>query len=80
MWLGKISITTVLADYLNCTNWVAGVKKILIMDASKSCMRMAQRGIVIFLCGAYIYIFLHGFRIELKLSPGVSASGEFNLL
>lgn len=30
--------------------------------------------------GAHIYIFLHGFRIDLKVSLGVCASGEFNLL
>lgn len=42
--------------------------------------RMWCCSIVIFPCGAYIYILLHGFRIKLKLSSRVRAFGEHNLL
>lgn len=69
------------------TNWVAAwrggkksEKKTLMSDRNIFCIWMEWCSIVIFPCGAYIYILLHGFGIKLKLSSGVRASGEYNLL
>lgn len=52
----------------------------LMPDRNIFCNWMEWGSIVIFSCGAYIYILLHGFGIKLKLSSGVRASGEYNLL
>lgn len=54
-------------------------RKTLMPDRNIFC-EMEWHSIVIFPCGAYIYILLHGFGIKLKLSSGVRASGEYNLL
>lgn len=54
--------------------------KTLMPNRTIFCNGMEWGSIVIFPCGAYIYILLHGFGIKLKLSSGVRASGEYNLL
>lgn len=55
-------------------------RETLMPDRNIFCNSMEWCSIVIFPCGAYIYILLHGFGIKLKLSSGVCASGEYNLL
>lgn len=83
VWCGELlcHITAVMMHFFEShTNWVAVLKALWCWGASIFCDYIEQCSIVTFLSGAYIYIFLHGFRMELKLSPGVFASGEFNLL
>lgn len=76
---GKPNIAAVVIDQLNHTNWAADLKTQM-LDVNIFCSEMDRCGIVIFPHGACISILLHGFKMELKWSPGVSASGESNLL
>lgn len=88
MRFGKRGNTAVLVDHLKRTligllpgeGGEKNEKKTLMSDRNIFCIWMEWRSIVIFPCGAYIYILLHGFGIKLKLSSGVRASGEYNLL